>query len=578
MNIENKLIFIIQIIVKKNKLRKYYYNNSNISKHIKKSHSLIKILVFFQVNLFWIIRSLTIVLFSKDQHYKFLVKVFKFLSFIRIFKFDKLEELIQTLIILHSKKVKKLSQSKKNNVNFKKIYQTAVIGSGPSGSLISYYLKKNKFDNILIESGGNYELSDFKHSSEEVLHKWKNGGIASSIGNNFIQYASGECFGGGSEINSGLINLPDKKFIDKIKKDFFIKDLNHSQIVKIINDIKKFMGVNNKLKKDDDLSKSFIKIIKGKKFEKLEKFYEYKSNKTIKKSMSNTYLKKYIEVNGNFLNNDALIRLKKNADTYKLSLKSGREIFAKNIFFCMGSPYTSFFLFKNRYINKNDIRFLKFHPMIKVIVKFNKKINKNDNDIIPYQLTEHIPKYLIGHASSSKEYLKISSLKYDLNENIDEDYEYFAIFHITYTLGKSKIITASPLKEPLYKFDIDKKDMELIKRGLKEISRIFLKDDSVNYIFPIVRKTKKLTKPNDLRIIDHNKSKSDFNLSSVHLLGGLPIGESNSVLDSYGKLKKDNGIYVSDSSIICGNLLRNPQATVMALAHRNIHNYIKKNE
>ena len=58
--------------------------------------------------------------------------------------------------------------------------------------------------------------------------------------------------------------------------NFFIKDLNHSQIVKIINDIKKFMGVNNKLKKDDDLSKSFIKIIKGKKFEKLEKFLQGK--------------------------------------------------------------------------------------------------------------------------------------------------------------------------------------------------------------------------------------------------------------------------------------------------------------
>ena len=45
--------------------------------------------------------------------------------------------------------------------------------------------------------------------------------------------------------------------------------------------------------------------------------------------------------------------------------------------------------------------------------------------------------------------------------------------------------------------------------------------------------------------------------------------------DSYGKVKEFDNLYVNDSSLINNKLLKNPQGVVMAVACRNIENFIK---
>ena len=47
------------------------------------------------------------------------------------------------------------------------------------------------------------------------------------------------------------------------------------------------------------------------------------------------------------------------------------------------------------------------------------------------------------------------------------------------------------------------------------------------------------------------------------------------ITDSFGKVKEYDNLYVNDSSLINNKLLKNPQGAVMAIACRNIKNFIR---
>ena len=92
------------------------------------------------------------------------------------------------------------------------------------------YLQKQKLSTLVIEKGNFFEIFKYKHPGNEFIHKWKHGGIAGTIGNAQIKYAAAECFGGGSEINSGLFHEANEKFIKEMKRKFNIKNSILTQI------------------------------------------------------------------------------------------------------------------------------------------------------------------------------------------------------------------------------------------------------------------------------------------------------------------------------------------------------------
>ena len=66
-------------------------------------------------------------------------------------------------------------------------------------------------------------------------------------------------------------------------------------------------------------------------------------------------------------------------------------------------------------------------------------------------------------------------------------------------------------------------------------------------------------------------------LSSIHLFSSVRMGrDENCPLNSYGKLKEGSGnIYVNDASMLPTSVGVNPQGIIMALAKRNVENFIQ---
>ena len=164
---------------------------------------------------------------------------------------------------------------------------------------------------LLIEKGYEYTIPKSKHSGDEFLKKWKNSGIASSIGNINLQYSSGSCFGGGSEINSGLFHKLDQDFFKKIydNNQDVAKLAEINQFIKLTDNYNIEINYNTALTKLKNLYHSSSQKLKWK-LENLKRFYSNKNGNYEKKSMTNSLLKDYVKLGGEILLGYELIKIK----------------------------------------------------------------------------------------------------------------------------------------------------------------------------------------------------------------------------------------------------------------------------
>ena len=89
----------------------------------------------------------------------------------------------------------------------------------------------NDKDTLLVERGSGYSTYETKHPSDEFIYKWKNGGVNTSLFSTPIVFSSGECLGGGSEINSGLLHEPDETYLASWNNDFGLENITKDILI-----------------------------------------------------------------------------------------------------------------------------------------------------------------------------------------------------------------------------------------------------------------------------------------------------------------------------------------------------------
>lgn len=537
-------------------------SNKRIIKYISNCHDLIKIFIILQCIIFNFFSLLFFFNFYKNIEIKKRLSLQKFLKkkIFVILQINKLFELVYSISILEKKSDKTLLKKIQLNNNIART-ENLVIGSGPGGSITAFELQKNKKDVLIIESGQYFDIPKTKHPFEEFLNKWRFSALSSSVGQ-IIQYSSGNCFGGGSEINSGLYHSPDYKFVKKIFKDISKKEFNS-----VLKYIKKNVNISksNKLNKYQRNLKNIYFQGASKldwKIENIPKLYK----QSVKSSMTNTILKKYLIKKGKVLLNCKALKIFKTNGYYEVKvIHNGKNRFikCKNIFIACGPPYSQNLL-KSSKIKKNINKSFHFHPMIKVIGEFKKKVNSDvSQDVISNQITEFFPKFIIGNAASGEPFLRIS-----LFDKINKSFSFknCSIFHATLSLGKGKIIKLPLIKDEIIKYSFSKKDKIFIKLALEKLIQFVRSCGARNiYIADNQNKLQTIDKSFDIKNYDIKNLK----YSSVHLLGGIDT-------KNYGKIEDEN-IFVNDSSLINVPLLKNPQGTTMFIAKHNIDKIIQKN-
>ena len=224
------------------------FNNINIKRiflHFYKSDFLI---IFVSEIFFFIINLFSLIIYRKkfykinETKNKFLINFVSF--FLQPLK-KRVDELFLTILNIQDNSFKERTQFEKSDTSINSSYKFIVVGSGPSGSISSYYLNKSFGSTLLIEKGGNFATYESKHPGDEFLYKWKYGGVNTSLFNTQVVFSSGECLGGGSEINSGLLHEPDENFVKKWIKDYNVKNISHEKLLESLSKVSKICNFSN---------------------------------------------------------------------------------------------------------------------------------------------------------------------------------------------------------------------------------------------------------------------------------------------------------------------------------------------
>lgn len=573
---------IIDYIVEKKKIEISGDIKEKINSHFLKISFFVKAALIFS---FAILNIFSLIFYVK-VFYKIANKnkenIIKKSSFLFNFVISKSLEVIHALICIHAYNDEEIAICKRDK-NYKSFYEFVVIGSGPGGSITANILNKN-FPNrtLLLEKGEEFSKSNSKHSGNEFKHKWQNGGISSSLYPFQINFSSGSCLGGGSEINSGLYHEPDRVFINTWKESYQTVNFDFENIEKYSQKIKDYLKPSI-VKQNNLFEKKFESGAVNTKndFQYIPRL-SYRGQNTLSEStMLNTFLKDYENQKGEILTGVMIDKLKQNENGWSIEGSLDKKKFSvkcKYVFLCCGSIYTNSLLLKSlNFKNKNSIKKFNFHPMLKVIAKYPEKIQKINEDVSSLQISSDFPDFIIGNAASSKQFMLASV--YD-NENIyfdvQKNWEYMTTFHVTYSFGAGQILKIPFIEENIYLYNINNSKLELITRSLNKLCNFVFHTGATEIIFTSTKNKKILKKDNYIEAISSFKKIKDFVFSSVHILGGVSMGEKNEcTTDSFGKIKEHKNIYINDSSLINNKLLKNPQGTVMSIAYRNIENFVK---
>jgi hypothetical protein len=476
------------------------------------------------------------------------------------------------------------STNKSNLIPSNLKFDFIIIGSGPGGAVSARKLQESGFSTCILESGriySNDEISPFSYN--EMLNYYKYSGVSTTLGNANITYVEGASVGGGSEINSGLYHRTPEHILNHWGKEYALIDSNSISLDKYFKTIEQNLCVS--YFPDGQFSKASSILDKGAKelgweVQEVPRWFKYDDKRTgsgVKMTMTKTYLKEY------FNNGGAVYQLTKvqsiNKQNGKWNINIGEKNFsAKNVILSAGTIGTAQILRKSR-ISKKAGKTFQMHPTIKVVALFDDEINEEGMGVPVHQVKEFYPKYSFGCSISSKRYLKVAMLDHPGKISIvEEKWKNMAIYYSMITPEGTGAIKNLPFfTDPLLTYNLTDRDKYNLAQGLKKLCKLLI-FAGANTLYPSIKEGPVITNINDINQLPESIDTINTSLMTVHLFSSCPIGERKDrcVADSFGNVLGQEGLFISDGSMLPSAPGVNPQGTIMAFAHRNIEKIISE--
>jgi choline dehydrogenase-like flavoprotein len=460
---------------------------------------------------------------------------------------------------------------------------TLIVGSGPGGVEVASVLCEAGYEVLMIEEGVDYGNIPCVNQADELKKKWRSNGLTVAFGKNPIAYAEGRCVGGGSEINSGIIQRPPIDLLNEWRIKYEINDFDDAAL----NDC--YTYVFNKLNAvppysindatQEKLVSGAIKM--GWKYAKLELAGGGRDNRKMSYFLDNLKLKN----NFKLLSEHYASRIVIGNSLAKYLVceyvvddkKYSRKIIFNNIFICCGAVGTAFLLLKSG-MKKNIGSNLRMHPTIKLLSKFNEQFEEIKAKVSPFAVTEFMPNIRIGCSVRNNSIFKMAIAEdWEQRKDLSNNYSYCQMHYVMIRASaRGKIYSIPGAKFPILKYELEKSDWEKLSDGVKYVSRLLFASGATE-IYPSISGQSSWKDIGDME--SHCQLKnlhSNARLYSIHLFSSCPMGENKKIcaVDSYGKLHGFDNIYVADASVIPEAPGVNPQATVMAMANRFARNYL----
>lgn len=471
--------------------------------------------------------------------------------------------------------------------------ENLVIGSGPGGATTALLLARAGKDVILVEEGPHVPPhSIHNYSLQEMDAKYRNGGLTPAFGKTKVVYIEPCCVGGGAEVNAALYHYPLPEVLSDWEKNYQIKGLDG-------NDLKPFFAEN-----ENDVPVSCLpgplggisqKIKQGAerlKWENKEipRCWKYGADNsgTIgrRQSLTATIIPQALaqgcrllpQTKVHFIEHHGRRAQAALATTIKDGQLSRVKILFQDVFVCGGAIQTPALLRRSG-IKKNIGNSLRMHPAVRIVARFNEEINDGNEGVPPVQVQKFKPAVTLGGSCSTIPHLAMWMTSQNNLHGRLKDWRHLGIFYVLTTgYGAGAVRNIPIVNEPFVQLPVLEKDFLALGKGLQQLGRLLFAAGAVE-IFPPMEGGTNITHEEGLKIFDQGLP-PQAEISTIHLFSSCPMGEdlTKCAVDSYGQLHGHDNIYLNDASILPNTPGVNPQATIMAIARRNIADFLKHHQ
>lgn len=465
--------------------------------------------------------------------------------------------------------------------------EVAVVGSGPGGAITACLLAEAGRDVLLIEEGPLLPLTACApFSRDEMVLKYRNGGITAALGSTKVRYVEGCCVGGGSEINSGLYHRTPTRVLDEWRRQFQVDALAEADLQPHFDACEKDLHVSHL---SDPAPAASLRLHQGAQrlgWQSLEvpRWYRHASSETgqcregIRQSMSQTYVPRFLAAGGRLLPCTRVRRLVRrgshweaNAERKDVTSSGFRlAIRAETIFVAGGAIQTPALLLRSGF-RQNVGNGLRLHPTIKVVAEFPEEVNDPEMGVPVHQVKEFAPHYSFGCSISSPPHLAVALA--DHAERIPDlirRWRRMAVYYAMTRGGQGTVRTIPFFRDAKVSYRLGPEDLREVASALRNLCRCLLAAGA-SVLYCTAEGIPPIQGEGDLDKIPCSFSPGQASLMTVHLFSTCPMGEdrSRAVASSFGRVHNARNLYLADASLLCGPPGVNPQGSVMAITRRN---------
>ena len=466
--------------------------------------------------------------------------------------------------------------------------KTVVLGSGPGGAITAALLAEAGRDVLLIEQGPLLPLDSCDpFSAQEMVQKYRNGGITVAMGPAKVAYVEGCCVGGGSEVNSGFSLRPSPEILQQWQQQYQVEALTESDLKPHFEACERDLGVcylpgpapaaSLKLKRGADRLSW-----KSREAPRSIRYSSPTSGQTAlqgrRRSMTETFVPRLLAAGGRLLPETRARRLFRRAAGWQIKAEhlvggkpGGRiEIEAETVFVCCGAIHTAALLRRSG-IRRNVGDSLRMHPTVKVVASFPEEVNSPDMGVPAHQVHEFFPRFSFGCSISSPPYLALAMADHPRQAGqLDREWRRMAVYYAMVRGGRGSVRNLAGFRDPLVRFRLEREDLRELAEALKSLCRCLFAAGAV-CLYPSISGVEACSTESDLARLPEILPPKRTSLMTIHLFSTCPMGEDRRrcAADSFGKVHGIDGLYLADGSLLCEPPGLNPQATIMALVRRN---------
>ncbi len=466
-----------------------------------------------------------------------------------------------------------------------------VIGSGAGGASVADVLTRAGLSVVVIEEGGHVPASAASpRASEAFPQSWRCGGLTGALGRPPIAYAEGRCVGGGTEINSAIAQRVAPELLAEWAQRYAIADfgvaaidayLDRAEATVNASATKGPLGAPSDIlqRGAEALGWRTTELKRGQRDCRGENRCALVCPNAAKQSMAVTLLPQAIARGARLLAHTRIDRLV--AKGGRIVEIRGRaagplgetlpvRVRAGLVFCCAGAIHTPALLLRSG-LKRNIGRTLRMHPTIKAAARFAEPVDAHLSRLPLVAVTEFMPDMRIGGSFFTPALFSLSLAEdWSRRKRLMPDWRNFGSYYgMIRPKGKGSIRTLPFAREPLVTYALEPEDRRNLRIALTRLGEAMFAAGATQ-VLPSITGHPGWRDPGELLREADQDLPAAANLMTIHLFSSCPPGEraDATALDSFGRVRGVENLFVADASQIPEAPGVNPQMLVMAMAFR----------